>query len=350
MFKGTVAQRITLHTMLTPTLISLLLFFLLPLSATTSGVVSKNALAFIEAESDLTLIAALIRRDPVLVKLFSTVKDATIVAAVDSGFGFTDPNNIIYSNRAAVRAVLQDTIIRGLHPTSAITKNPIYPSTFLTNQRLLDTSRGRATAKLVEIDGKKTVDVGAGLRANITQGVGLFRSQLSDSCGMLMRRQDFRFKGVILHKISNPLDAPASFTSIASRLNLTAITRLTGGPATIFQAVAGSKDTTLFAITNEASEALAVAQPNATLETYIDALGYFVVTPGVYFEADFTGKTVKSLNGANLTLSGFGTGTTMVNDAIVVRSDIFATNGVLHVLNKYVVDAVSVVSRLTRSL
>lgn len=336
--------------MLTPNLTTLLPFFLLLLYATTSAVASNNALAFMEAESDLTLIAALIRRDPVLVKLFSTVKNATIVAAIDSGFQFTDPNNIIYSNRAAVRAVLQDTIIRGLHPTSAITENPIYPSTFLTNPRLLDTSRGRATSKLVEIDGKKTVDVGAGLRANITQGVKLFRFQLSDGCGVLTRRQDFRFKGVILHKISNPLDAPASFTSIASRLNITAITQLTGGPATIFQAVAGSRDTTLFAMTNEASEALAITQPNATLETYVDALGYFVVTPGVYFEADFTGKSIKSLNGAKLTLSGFGTGTTMVNDAIVVRSDIFATNGVLHILNKYVVDAALMISRLTRSL
>ena len=167
--------------MLTSNLASLLLLLLLPLYATTSAAVSHNALALIEAESDLTLIAALIRRDPVLVKLFSTVKNATIIAAVDSGFGFTDPNNIIYSNRAALRAVLQDTVIRGLHPTSAITENPIYPSTFLSDPRLVDTSRGRAASKLVEIDGKKTVDVGSGLRANITQGVRVFQSQLLDA-------------------------------------------------------------------------------------------------------------------------------------------------------------------------
>ena len=336
--------------MLTSNLASLLLLSLLPLYATTSAVVSHNALALIEAESDLTLIAALIRRDPVLVKLFSTVKNATIVAATDSGFGFTDPNNIIYSNPAALRAVLQDTVIRGLHPTDAITKNPIYPSTFLSNPRLVDTSRGRAASKLVEIDGKKTVDVGSGLRANITQGVRIFQSQFLEAYISSANApcQDLRFKGGILHKISNPIDAPASFTSIAARLNITSITQLKGGFATIFQAVAGARDTTLFAITNEASEALAATQPAAMLEEYIDALGYFIVTPGVYFDDAFTGKTVKALNGANLTLSGFGTGMTKVNDAVVVKSDIFGINGVLHVLDRYVVDARLMICKLIR--
>ena len=83
-----------------------------------------------------------------------------------------------------------------------------------------------------------------------------------------------------------------------------------------------------------------------TLETLVDSLAYYVVTPGVYFEDAFTGKSVTALNGAKLTLSGFGTGTTKVNDAVVVRSDIFATNGVLHVLDRYV-DAIVVITALT---
>ena len=81
-------------------------------------------------------------------------------------------------------------------------------------------------------------------------------------------------------------------------------------------------------------------QPDVTLDSLVNTLAYYVVTPGVYFEDDFTGKTVKALNGADLTLSGFGTGTTKVNDAVVVQSDIFATNGVLHVLDRYVVSAI----------
>ena len=156
--------------------VSLILLLLLPFCATTS-VAPRNALALIEAQPDLTLIAALIRRDPELVKLYSTAKDVTIVAAPDSTFTTTDPNNPIYADRAGVRAVLQDIVIKGLVPTSRITKIPIYFSTELTDPRFVDTSRGSAVAKFVEIAGKKTVDVGAGVRANITQGVMRFPSQ-----------------------------------------------------------------------------------------------------------------------------------------------------------------------------
>ena len=163
--------------MLVPSVVSLLLFLLLPFLATTSTVASSTALALIEAQSDLTLIAALIRRDPALVKLYSTVKNATIVAAVDSSFTSLDPNNIIYSNKEAVGAILQDIVISGLYPTRTIITKPIYASTKLVNPRFVDTSRGAATAKLVEVDGKETVNIGSGVSANITQGVNRYSSQ-----------------------------------------------------------------------------------------------------------------------------------------------------------------------------
>ena len=154
------------YTMLTPNVTRLLLLLLLPFYAT-----ALNALELLKKQSDLTLITALVKRDPELVKLYSTVQNATVVAAVDSSFTSADPNNIIYSNRDSVRAILQDIVIRGLHPTREITTDPIYPSTYLSNPRLVFTSRGRAVAKLVEVAGQKTVDVGSGDRANITKGV-----------------------------------------------------------------------------------------------------------------------------------------------------------------------------------
>ena len=168
--------------MLIPHVASLFLFLLLPLYAITSAVVFPNALSLLEAQPDLSLITALVKRDPELVNLYLTVKNVTIVAAIDSSFTSIDPNNLIYSNRAAVRAILQDIVIRGIIPTSRITTTPIYPSTELSDARFVDTSRGRAASKLVEVDGKKTVDVGAGTRANITQGVTLPLFQPSHDC------------------------------------------------------------------------------------------------------------------------------------------------------------------------
>ncbi|KAG7005398.1 hypothetical protein G7Y79_00020g049260 [Physcia stellaris] len=301
--------------MFIPNAVSLILLLLLPLCTTTS-VAPRNALALIEAQPDLTLIAALIKRDPELVKLYSTAKDVTIVAAPDSTFTTTDPNNVIYADRAGVRAILQDIVIKGLVPTSRITKKPIYFSTELTDPRFVDTSRGSAVAKFVEIAGKKTVDVGAGVRANITQG-------------------NLRFNGGILHKLSNPLDNPASFFSIAARLNILSISQLSGGLEAVFELITSARDTTLFSVGFGPSG----LPPNVTVDEFVNILSNYVIAPGVYLEKDFTGQRVKALNGAPLTLSGFGTGKAKVNDAVVIRSDIFATNGVLHVLDRYVVSA-----------
>ena len=158
------------YTMYTPNVAHLLLL-LLPFYAIPSVVASKNALALLAAQKDTTLITALVKRDPELVRLYSTVQNATIVAAVDSSFTTIDPNSLIYSNRDSIRAILRNLVIEGVYPTKAISKKPIYANTKLVNPRFVFTSRGSAVAKLVEVAGKKTVDVGAGTRANITRGV-----------------------------------------------------------------------------------------------------------------------------------------------------------------------------------
>ena len=132
---------------------------------------TNNALALIESQSDLTLVAGLIRRDPVLVQLYSSVTNATLVTAVDSSFPTTNTSALLYANREFLRAVLQGVVIEGQYPTTDITTDPIYANTMLRDPRYINTTRDHAVAKLVELDGKKTVDIGTGTRANITTGV-----------------------------------------------------------------------------------------------------------------------------------------------------------------------------------
>ena len=149
---------------------------------------------------------------------------------------------------------------------------------------------------------------------------------------MLTRCQNLRFTGGILHKISNGLNTPASFSSIAAGLNILSISELSGIYAAVFDLITTARDTTLFSVGYGPSG----LSPNVTVDEFINVLANYVITPGVYFEKDFTGQSVKALNGAKLRLSGFGTGKPKVNGANVIRSDIFATNGVLHVLDRYV--------------
>lgn len=157
--------------MLFPKIVPLLVFILLPLCYTTVSSNFSNALALIESQGDMTLIAQLIRRDPDLVELYSSVKNVTVVAAVDSSFSTINTSSPLFANTTFVRDNLQNIVIEGQYPTNTITTNPIYANTKMSDPFYANTSRGRAVAKLNEVDGKNRVELGTGTFANITQGV-----------------------------------------------------------------------------------------------------------------------------------------------------------------------------------
>ena len=65
-------------------------------------------------------------------------------------------------------------------------------------------------------------------------------------------------------------------------------------------------------------------------------LEYYVVVGKVVFLGDFKGQNVKTLNGDAVNLSGAEKAEYKVNNATVVRGDIFVTNRVIHVLDRSV--------------
>jgi uncharacterized surface protein with fasciclin (FAS1) repeats len=103
---------------------------------------------------------------------------------------------------------------------------------------------------------------------------------------------------------------------------------------------------TVFAPTNAAFDAL----PAGTVETLLmpenvdqlrSILTYHVV-PGSYTSGDLLGQTVDvaTVNGATVRVDGTGgklDATVRVNDANVINTDILATNGVIHVIDKVLI-------------
>lgn len=145
---------------------------LAPISYAAVAAIPSNALALLEQQKDLKIITSLIKRDPVLTKLYKEVKDVTITAAVDSSFpDFKDINTPPFNDLGLVRAIQQYIVLEGLYPTSSITTKAKYVSTKLTNSSYVNISRGKQVGKLVEENGKKTVTLGLDLTANIIQGV-----------------------------------------------------------------------------------------------------------------------------------------------------------------------------------
>ena len=130
-----------------------------------------------------------------------------------------------------------------------------------------------------------------------------------------------------------PVPAPLTDT-LGRDAGLSTFNRLVG-EAGLQDALRGPGPLTVFAPSDEAFKALpaktmeALAQDKAQLK----ALLSFHIVSGKVMAADVQNGTAKSLQGASLTTSRTGT-FVGVEDALVQRADITATNGVAHVIDR----------------
>ncbi|MGA0583034.1 MAG: fasciclin domain-containing protein [Castellaniella sp.] len=105
--------------------------------------------------------------------------------------------------------------------------------------------------------------------------------------------------------------------------------------ADLVETLKGPGPFTVFAPTDEAFAAIPKADLDALLankKELAKVLTYHVV-PGAIMAADVKPGMVKTVEGGELTVS-MADGKVMVNDAQVVKTDIQASNGVIHVINK----------------
>ena len=158
--------------MLFKTLLALSAFLTTPSLATHY----PNALSLINAQPDLTRIAAYIKADPFLVDLYTHARDVTITIPVDSGFPPGTPPPSLTA-RPLLRAIVSEFVIEGVYPLKSFRQEgegtgATYANTKLAGpEEYVNTSRGRALAKLFRQAGKPSVELGLGVSANVTQGV-----------------------------------------------------------------------------------------------------------------------------------------------------------------------------------
>ena len=121
--------------------------------------------------------------------------------------------------------------------------------------------------------------------------------------------------------------AAGSFTTLVSALQAAGLVDVLKGPGPF----------TVFAPTDDAFKKL----PAGTVESLLKPenkdklraiLTYHVVSGDVTAAQAMKLSSAKTLNGAALKLSAQN-GTLMVNDAVVVKADIAASNGVIHVID-----------------
>jgi uncharacterized surface protein with fasciclin (FAS1) repeats len=138
-----------------------------------------------------------------------------------------------------------------------------------------------------------------------------------------------------VHIIDSVLSIPGKPSISAINANLTdlagALTK-----ANLINTVDQAKDVTIFAPNNAAFDNIGNLLGNITTELLTGILGYHVVVGAVDYSTKVTNTTVKSSQGGDLTLR-VENGTVFVNQAKVILADVLVDNGVVHVIDAYVV-------------
>ena len=129
--------------------------------------------------------------------------------------------------------------------------------------------------------------------------------------------------------------APTTIAETAARTpELSTLSKLIQD-AGLTDTLKGAGPFTVFAPTNEAFKAVPAKtlQELAANPERLKAVLTFHVVPGKVMAADVKIGNVKSVQGASLLMGRAGTFVT-VDDALVTRADVPATNGIVHIIDK----------------
>lgn len=147
--------------------------------------------------------------------------------------------------------------------------------------------------------------------------------------------QDIAFSGGVIHVIDSVLSIPQNLTSTASSANLTAVA------GALTEADLGSsldmmENITVFAPSNDAFAAIGSLIGELSTEDLGNILGYHVVAGTVGYSSSLMNGTLTTANGEDVDISIIG-GDVFVDSARVIMPDVLIANGVVHVIDRYVV-------------
>lgn len=148
--------------------------------------------------------------------------------------------------------------------------------------------------------------------------------------------QDINFTGGVIHVIDSVLTLPVTVLDTANAANLTSLYGAINA-TDLISTVNDTPDLTIFAPTNDAFQAIGSALANLSTTDLASILAYHVVNGTVAYSTDLqNGSSVQTANGANLTVTINENGTVFVNAAEVIVPNVLVANGVVHIIDKYV--------------
>jgi transforming growth factor-beta-induced protein len=150
-------------------------------------------------------------------------------------------------------------------------------------------------------------------------------------------KQDIRFDGGYIHLIDTVLTPPATVETTAYYEGIqNLILNLERPGVDLLDTVEDAQDVTIFAPTDGAFDDADGALSGLNGDGLRSALTYHVAK-GVGYSTDFrTGQAIPTLNGKTLSVE-VTNGTTYINGARIIKTDLITKNGVIHIIDRYIV-------------
>ncbi|KAH7014256.1 FAS1 domain-containing protein, partial [Microdochium trichocladiopsis] len=235
------------------------------------------------------------------------------------------------NNTIAIGALLANHVFKGIYPASAASDTPIFV------QSLLDDTY---------VDFRQPFSNFTGGQYNGIVRDGNNVCVLSGELGVSkVVEADIKLgDGITIHKIDTIISfgAPlqlftyrAGYTNLNGALNAANLDidfGLTGDDTTLLNI----SDFTVFVPNNEAFERIGSVLESADEATVQEVLKYHLVPKNVLFSTELGNTTVKTLQGAELTVSVFPDGTAFVNGAKIVFTNNILWNAVAHVIDNVI--------------
>jgi uncharacterized surface protein with fasciclin (FAS1) repeats len=134
--------------------------------------------------------------------------------------------------------------------------------------------------------------------------------------------------------VNSVLSMPMNLTDTLQEANLTAVVGAIN-MAGVGSQVTHMKDLTIFVPNNDAFNKIGNITANMTAQQLGAILNYHVVPGMVDYSTMLGNMTLKTAAGSDVTIQEIN-GTFFVNSAKIIIQDLLVSNGVVHVLDKYV--------------
>ncbi|EED20781.1 conserved hypothetical protein [Talaromyces stipitatus ATCC 10500] len=284
-----------------------------------SAIAAQNLTQLLANTTELSSLNALLSSYPAIASSLANVSNVTILAPSNAALEtFTNSSSfhaLTSSGNQSIADLLSYHILHGEYYADNITDTPAFISTYLNDTAFTNVTSGQVV-EAIKQDNKTYFY--SGLLANST-----------------VTRTDLNFTGGVLHIIDKVLTVPLNVSSSAAAAGLTAVVGALQAQH-LTQPLDDAKNVTIFAPSNSAFQAIGSALGNFTTNQLTDILNYHVINGTVAYSTGLKNDTqYVAAGGQNLTVR-IENGSIFVDSARVITPNLLVANGVVHVIDKYV--------------